>query len=138
MGAKPQLTRNLALPIFILEGPCVLQIVQMVILTGLSSLKDRASAQFDVDSAESNRKKKPRNEDTRHAGRGWKCCRSKRYAWFLLTAKMQFRRESWKVYAKAESGELILSECASSNEPHNKLNHDALLQYGSGEKGRRS
>ena len=57
MGAKPQLTRNLALPIFILEGPCVLQIVQMVILTGHSSLKDRASAQFDVDSAESNRKK---------------------------------------------------------------------------------
>jgi hypothetical protein len=41
----------------ILEGPCVLQIVQMVILTGWS-LKDRASAQlFDVDSAESNRKK---------------------------------------------------------------------------------
>jgi hypothetical protein len=35
--------------------------------------------------------------------------------------------ESWKeVYAKAESRELILSECVSSNEPHNKLNHDAL------------
>ena len=83
-------------------------------------------------------KKKFRNEDIRHAWKGWKCCSSKRYAWFLLTAKMQFRRESWKVYAKAESGELILSECASSNEPHNKLNHDALLQYGSGEKGRRS
>jgi len=66
-GCETTIDKEFGASNLILEGPCVLQIVQMVILTGWS-LKDRASAQFDVDSAESNRRKKT-------AEWGYKACR---------------------------------------------------------------